>query len=48
MIYITFTLNLFSNLINSITSFHILFLIFHDFIHLDMYLVSLSFFKIYF
>ena len=42
MIYITFTLNLFTNLINSITLFHNLFPIFHNFIHLSMDLLSLS------
>lgn len=47
MIYITFTLNLFNNLHNSITLFHILFLIFHNFIHINMDLVTLNFKNIF-
>lgn len=48
MIYIIFTLNLFTNLINSITLLHNLFPIFHNFIHLSMDLLSLSFFFFFF
>lgn len=44
LIYTNFTLNLFTNLIHSIALFHILLLIFHNFIHFNMDLVSLSFF----